>query len=209
MQLLPEAGTRGAGATQAAGCWPDHIPGSVAPLPSAVRGSLELIYRNSRFNLRWARRPCAAQSTGSACPAAAASRAHQMSTFVPNKRVIVSAKLPSHCLWNLKRTSSTFVWCEAGGEGRSGERGLGPVCAAWSPGGACLHPLAGRRSSCGLRSARVDQVSGVAVRCKPLQNKQTKKFPQNTGMQQPRAKPGWVLGSFKIALNYLLKRLKE
>lgn len=76
------------------------------------------------------RRPGTAESesTRGACRAAgwgAASCARQMSTFVPNKRVIVSAKLPSNCLWNLKRTSPTFV-CESGGaENRDRVRGQG------------------------------------------------------------------------------------
>lgn len=84
------------GAARLRQAWARSRP--AAPLPSAARASFGLIYRNSRFNLRWAPGPGAAQRTGSACPAAAASRARQMSTFVPNKRVIVSAKLPSHCL---------------------------------------------------------------------------------------------------------------
>jgi hypothetical protein len=59
-----------------------------------------------------------------------------MSTFVPNKRVIVSAKLLSNCLWNLKRTSSTFVWCEAQGRGVEEADGGSPglSSAAWSLG---------------------------------------------------------------------------
>lgn len=99
--MLAEAEERGARSGEHAGPW-GRGPGPASrpsagmqprgpacrPLPRAAPGALKQIYRNSRFNLRWAPGPGAAESKGSACPAAAGSAPVKCQHLFPIKELL-------------------------------------------------------------------------------------------------------------------------